>query len=789
MTTESNKVRVNPAWLIQDELGNRFFSDHATNTVWFYNTQPTSVSLFGTTVPSNGLHIVAGTGIAGTGAAGQSARLTALSFGSNGGGLAWDSDRRELYIADYNNNRVLRVASNGNMSLVCGGGAANNQGTSASSHQCNTPVDLAFDTSNRRLFVSLYGQHRIKYFDVSDSSVSNWLGYVLVGATSAGSSNSNAANTDGATNLTSFPSTTTSGASRLNGPWGLRLDTEDNILYFTEYGSCRIRALGLPGATSRTVAGRNITANNLNTLAGNGCAAATINANTATTPAVNNLFSRPWDIELYKTSGSITAVLVSDNGGNRISAINNTGSSITLGNQSITAGNLNNIFGNGSATVPSVGSSGKQVIINAPVSMSIQNDVLYVASRGTSLIRTLDLSAEDGAVNNFLGGTARAGYSGNSPLDSQLVTFNAPLSLLYKQSNNTLYVSDSANGIIRSVNLTNGRVEDYIGNGTPGTENRVNTVSTVTAIQASRAMTIYNDFFLYADGGANNCFIRAYNPLPTDELIFNSLVNLNKTSPIAGFYNNCLDFVGTSGRLTTDSNARFRTPYGIAANSEEGLLYISSQTSHCILTVTDDGTMTPVIGTCGSAGGSVTLGGSYPDSTLLLNNPAEVILDPLYPENFMFVDFSTSTSSHIKYVNRTDDDVCFFGSNEGNCLGPNVMPDTTATILAATSSPGYIRALAAFEDWICYTSGTTTANQGNNTVVCRDRSTGDQQVFGVPGAGGIALGGSNTQENANALLSTAITFAAPSGLAFDSDGNLYISEQGSHVIRKIKRWW
>jgi uncharacterized protein YjiK len=34
-----------------------------------------------------------------------------------------------------------------------------------------------------------------------------------------------------------------------------------------------------------------------------------------------------------------------------------------------------------------------------------------------------------------------------------------------------------------------------------------------------------------------------------------------------------------------------------------------------------------------------------------------------------------------------------------------------------------------------------------------------------------------------------VKLSGPAGLAFDSEGNLYITERDSSVIRKVKKWW
>jgi hypothetical protein len=397
----------------------------------------------------------------------------------------------------------------------------------------------------------------------------------------------------------------------------------------------------------------------------------------------------------------------------------------------------------------------------------------------------------NGTVGNFLGGTGRAGYSGNAALNSSLVTTNNPLGLLYKEDGGTgadpipgetLFLNDLNNYMIRSINLGNGRVEDFIGTGASSAENLTNTVTTSTRITSARSMSIYNGFFLYNDNN-NNCYTRAYNPFSTDELIFNTNVLLTKTSPVAGNYALCGNFVGTSVRNTNDTNAMLNNPWGIGSDPSHNAIYIASYSSHCIVKVTDSGTMIPIIGTCGSVAGAPVYGGVYNDPSMLLRFPTEIVMDPIAGNegNFFFTDFTDQATAHVKYVNLVNSGgVDFFGGSI------NVGQNNIETVLAASSSPGYIRTIAAFEDWICYGSG--AGANGNNTVYCRNRTTGDAETFGVAGIGGIQLETEHEGASVTSGAST-VTFATPSGLAFDSEGNLYISEQTSHVVRKVKRWW
>ncbi len=785
VNTNANRVRISPSRIIRDERGNFFFADHTSHTVWYYNTTASTVTLLNVSVPAFSLYVVAGTGVAGAGVNGVDARRMALNFGTWGGGLAWDSSRQELYVADYTNSRVIRIDSAGKGRTVCGLSNLTNQGALARNSLCTNPADLAFDVTNRRLYVSQLGNHVIKLIDASDPDFNVWPSYLLAGAHNVNST------VDGTTNLTSFYGTI-AGAARISQPIGLYLDEADQILYFTSYGSCRVGAIGLPGSTSRTIFGQSVTANSLISLTTGGCSHHAINTNTLLS---SNLFNRPTDLHVHRTGATVKGIYVASHDGHRITYLNNEATSVVIGGQTIDSNRANNVFGNGTQNAPTNPPIGRNSVVNRAFGLLLDGNTLYVGARDGNIIRTLDISS--GTVGNFLGGTGRAGYSGNAAIDSALVTWNNPFSLLYKEvggssvdpiPGNTLFVADSSNAMIRSIKLSTGRVEDFIGTGSPATENFANTVSTATRMSQPRAMGIYDGFFLYNDFN-NNCFTRLYNPFPNDETVYGTLVNLNKTNSIAGNFNNCNHYPDTSPRWTTDLAASMNNPWGLGIDQGNGTLYIASSSSNCILRVTAAGEMRPFIGTCSAtpapsvvANGTITAAPNFGTSTLL-RAPAEIVMDPATGNegNFFFIDFSDQATANIKYVNLTNTTpVPFFGSTI------TVPRNEIETILELASSPGFIRGLAAFEDWICYTSGSGTS--GQNIIKCRNRASGASQVFGVPGIGGIQLEQEHEGVSATDGAST-VSFAQPSGLAFDADGNLYIAEQGPHVIRKIKRWF
>lgn len=767
--TDANRIRISPAWMIQDDQSNWIFSDHSTNVVWYYNTKATAVTIFGLTIPAYSIQVIAGTGIAGTGGNGVNARSFALSFGNWGGGLAWDTRDSALYIADYSNNRVVKVNSTGRANIVCGLGSSTSQGALATTQECINPVDLEIDNTNRRLYVSLQARHIIKYIDITNTDLNTWPAYTIAGL------NNTSGNVTGTTNLTAFPSTTIAGTSRLNQPWGLHLDTTDQILYFTEYGSCKVRAMGLPGSTMRSVAGQSITSGNSFYITnGSSCASEAINGDVA---VASTRFNKPMDVLLEKSGSTINGFYVTDVNGHRMNFCNNSGSAVTIGNQTIGSQMCNNVLGNGSSNSSTIPVSGKNTSMNNPLGMFKVGGTVYVGDRGYNLIRSIVVNASNGALSSVIGGVGRASYSGNSPLDSKLVTFNNPVNIIHRESNKNLYVSDSSNAIIRSINLNDGRVEDFAG-GISGNESRLNTTATSTNMSAPRGMAMYGDIFLYADQN-NNCFVRAYNPHAVAESVFGTLVNSNRTTPVAGYYNNCGAFVGTSALSVTDPNAKLQNPYSMGVDAAAHVMYVSSRDAHCIMKVSDDGTMIPFIGTCGTVAPSPVYGDTYNSTNMKLRFPGEIFMDPLNPGNFFFTDFTDQNTAHVKYVNITRSSVVINGTT--------VSLNNVETVYAGVSSPGYIRSVTAFENMVCFTSGTTTTGQGNNTVNCYNRDDADTTNltrFGVPGAGAI-----QQKEEQEGISAVSATFAAPMGLAFDASGNLYVTEQGSHVIRLIKKWW
>ena len=111
-----------------------------------------------------------------------------------------------------------------------------------------------------------------------------------------------------------------------------------------------------------------------------------------------------------------------------------------------------------------------------------------------------------------------------------------------------------------------------------------------------------------------------------------------------------------------------------------------------------------------------------------------------------------------------------------------------------STSSSFLMALAAFDTQVCISSGRASGGafgvEGTHSVICYNRSDGSvSRRIGPNEQNNPTRGGSPMGREQENISSTTATLFAPYGLAFDGDGNLYISERNSSLVRFVKRWW
>jgi hypothetical protein len=197
-------------------------------------------------------------------------------------------------------------------------------------------------------------------------------------------------------------------------------------------------------------------------------------------------------------------------------------------------------------------------------------------------------------------------------------------------------------------------------------------------------------------------------------------------------------------------------------------------------------------GLCGTAG---LADGTFLGGLVRLTTPRQIVMDPLYPTNFFVVDnTAAATASRIRYVNNS--------GTLRNIMG-TAAPALSVTTIAFSITPYKVFAIAGTSSQFCFASGGAADPTTTHGVACYARGTTNTLSLYIgnqnnPGLGTTIFRG-HIQKNNNEQegIGRDITFpenipvslAGPQGLAFDNEGNLYISERYNHAIRMVKRWY
>src|SRR3989344_3804853 len=160
-------------------------------------------------------------------------------------GLKYDADNDRLFVADYTNNRILafNVASgtlaNGMSASYVLGQATFGSSTAATTQSgLSLPVELAYDSGNKRLYVTDYTNNRIIAFNVDPATIANGANAVDALGQLDGSDNpvyttANAQNTVAPNN------------KGLKTPTDIAFDSTHHRLFVADYGNSRVLVYNL----------------------------------------------------------------------------------------------------------------------------------------------------------------------------------------------------------------------------------------------------------------------------------------------------------------------------------------------------------------------------------------------------------------------------------------------------------------------------------------------------------------------------------------------------------------
>jgi len=317
-----------------------------------------------------------------------------------------------------------------------------------------------------------------------------------------------------------------------------------------------------------------------------------------------------------------------------------------------TGGKITTFAGNGVQGFLGDGGPATSASLNTPTSVAVHNNTVYIADSENNVIRAVS----DGTITTFAGsGVGSEGYSGDGgPATAALL--NCPRGVAV-DANGNLYIADTKNHVVRQV--VGGTITTLAGNGQQGFQgDSGSAIAASLDTPSSVAVDLLGNVFI-AD--THNQRIRE--------------VSGGKISTFAG--NGALGFLGEG---TPAVNAAFDHPLGVAADGA-GNVYLADSNNQRIRRVDTTGTITTVA----ADGQEGFLGDSGPPLLASLDTPSAV-----FPFNGRLL-VTDKDNQRIRLVDPTSVPVA--DQIVGTTSGPNSVTLSnvgggTLTLNSATLSSG-----------------------------------------------------------------------------------------------------
>jgi uncharacterized protein (TIGR03437 family) len=552
--------------IVADRLGNVYLSDTANHRVR---------KVSGGTVTT-----IAGTGVAGFGGDGGPAVNAQLNFPY---GLALDS-AGNLYVADFGNQRVRRIAPDGTITTIAGTGnmGSSEDGAGPLDTSLFSPRNVAVDGAGN-LYIAEFGGHRVRKLG-TDGKIATVAGTGMAGFTGDGGRATTA---------------------QLRYPAGLALNRAGE-LYIADSANHRVRKIYVDG-TIGTVLGQNAGTVLFTPIALALDAAGSIYVGDSTVKVQAFTPAGKWIT--YAGTG---VPGFSGDGGNAADAPLNSVNDLAAdlnGNLFIAdglrlrrvnpSGNIATVAGDGYVHCVGDGGPATMAQLYQPSALALDSaGNLFIADSGTQRVRQV---TRDGTVTTLAGtGTAARGTADGSP--AAAVPLNTPMGVAVDSAGNVL-LADTGNHRILQVTPAHA-IRAVAGTGTSGASPE-GTSPLVAQLRAPRAVCADRTGNLYIADTSNHRVLR---------LAPGGTLQTAAGNAPGGYAGD-----GSAARL-----AQLNAPSACATDSA-GTLFIADAGNHAIRKVTTAGVISTVAGT-GWAGAA---GDEGPAVNAQLDSPRGVVVDDM----------------------------------------------------------------------------------------------------------------------------------------------------------------
>jgi sugar lactone lactonase YvrE len=411
--------------------------------------------------------------------------------------------------------------------------------------------------------------------------------------------------------------------------------------------------------------------------------------------------------------------------------------------------------------------SGSQARFAGPLGLALSATTLYVTDSVTNTIRLYDL--QSGAVTTLAGSPGDAGY-----LNGLISTFDSPSALALDDDAGILYVADSVSCAIRSIDLGTSTVSTIAGK--PPTCGNADGVGSAAQFDKPQGLALGSAGLFVADTGNDTLrWITLDGGIGTVLTIAGQVGvsaehdGVGTAATFASPRGLAVDGLGSlyvadfdagairqmvldggavstllSGQVTVSSG--LTGPTALAYAGARGTLFVAGNDA---IWFTDGGLLQTVAGTPGSPGSSDSLGQfSSPGGLLNVVGSGALLL-------------ADTGNDTLRQVSLADSGVTTLAGT-----APHPGTEDGASALATFDAPGSI------------------ANDGTNLYIA---DTGSNTIRQITLAGGVVstLAGVAFQSGSRDGPGAQALFKHPSGLAYDSAGNLFVSDTGNNTIREI----